>query len=288
MDRKKVLIIGSRSFASKGLPEKLEKLNFDVTCFNGGQVSLKENIVSGPIMEMLQNPGLIKDFDVVINYVFLKNESIELNLNYADSLIEFCKEKNVKRLIQISSVSVYSNYAKLINEESAIENEIENKGEYASLKTAVDKYLLSLNGLKFTISYVRPGFIVTPDVLPSLAGIIKLLPFNTGILMGNRETTIPVIDRKALNEAIAQMIVLDNKESVYLVTSNKTETKYNFVKSRFNYRIIPLPKKMTLLVAKILFSAKFFSKTQYLQLKGLFKTTVFDSSGTQKNLKINF
>jgi len=288
MDRKKILIIGSRSFASKGLPEKLEKLNLDVTCFNRGEVSVMEKNVTGPMMEMTHNPWLSEGFDVVINYVFLKNESIQLNLKYIDSLIEFCRVKNVKQLIQISSVSVYPNNSQFINEKSAIENEIENKGDYASVKTAVDKYLLSFCELKFSISFVRPGFIVTSEVLPSLTGILKLLPFNTGVLMGNKETTLPIIDREVLNEAITQIIVLDKKESVYLVISKQTETKYNFVRSKFDYRIIPLPKKVTLFVAKVFLSMKIFNARQYLQVKGLFKTTVFDCSCTEKNLNINF
>ena len=73
--------------------------------------------------------------------------------------------------------------------------------------------------------------------LPSLAGLLILLPFNTGLLMGDKKTTLPIIDREKVNEAIAQIITLDKRGGVYLIISKKTETKYGFVKSNFNYQL---------------------------------------------------
>ena len=74
------------------------------------------------------------DYTCVINFIILKGLSVEDNILYIQSLLEFCQQKHVKRLIQISSISVYPNEAVEVNEQSEIEKDWHNKGGYANVK----------------------------------------------------------------------------------------------------------------------------------------------------------
>jgi nucleoside-diphosphate-sugar epimerase len=284
---KKILILGSTSFASKGLIESLDQLNVHITCFNRGEININGKTVTGPVLKMIDNPYLSEPFDLVINYMILKEKSVQLNLEFLEALTAFCNARNVKHLIQISSISVYPNEEKLINELSPIEENIKRKGRYAAIKIAVDQYLSKVNNLKFSVCYVRPGFILADDKEPSLTGILKRLPFNIGILLGDKSSTLPTIYRHQLNDAMAKIVMSQNKEKVYIITSKTTDTKYNFVINRFNFNVFVLPKHITLMAAKVLYFFRIFSYSQYMQVRGLFKSTVFDPSNTETKLNIH-
>jgi len=288
MNKKQILILGSKSYAAQNLPEVLRNSEYEITCFNRGTTETKNNFVSGSVLELSKNKFLEKSYEIVINFILLKNESIDKNLKYIDELLKFCSLKGTKHLIHISSMSVYSNSAKSISEESPIETYSENKGVYASVKIEIDKRLMSSQNAKLHISYVRPGFIVANDTQPSFAGILMPLAFNIGLLMGNKKTTLPIIERTILHKAILQIINLNIKVSVYLIFSNSENTKFRFVKKRSKYKIIPLPQKATLLFGKLLLFLKILSESQFKQIEGLFKTTRYDSSDTQHKLNLNF
>jgi nucleoside-diphosphate-sugar epimerase len=285
---KKILILGSRSFAATGLYDLLLEAGFEVTCFNRGKEAIKGNFVSGNILELQSNKYLNNKYDAVINYILLKDQDIESNINYIKEVVGFCKKNNVKHLIQISSISVYPNDEEEINECSEIEDDFESKGSYASVKIAVDKYLMTVTSQDFTISFIRPGFIIAERSNVSLAGIIKSLPFGINILLGDKETTLPTVKRDLLHKAILLILSSEALERVYLILSNPAETKYKFVKDRQITKLIILPKTFTLFVAKFLKNIKVFNKTQYNQIKGLFKTTYFDCTHTEHSLKTKF
>ncbi len=288
MNKTKILILGCRSFASQGLPELLAESGFDVNCFARGEEGKVGNLITGDSFSLCSNNYLNEDYDIVINFVIIKNCSVNENIKYAKELVKYCSERRVKHLIQISSISVYSNDAKLIDEQSLIEQNHEDKGSYAAVKIAVDKYLMSASSIDCHVSFVRPGFIVSKDKLPSLAGVLKPIAFNLGLLWGNKETILPSVERESLHRAISIILKRDLKNSVYLIFSNSLGTKYNFVKNRFNYKIIFLPKRLILSISKILLTLKIFNRKQHKQVVGLFKTTLFDSSQTEKELNMKF
>jgi len=285
---KKVLILGSRSLAATGLYALLSDAGFEVTCFNRGDEDIKGNFVSGNVLDLQKNKYLNNEFDVVINYILLKDKDAAANVEYIKTVLGFCRKNNVKHLIQISSISVYPNNAKRINEHSAIEEDPESKGSYAAVKIAVDKYLMTVKDPDLHISFVRPGFIVSEGDNASLAGIIKRLPFGINILLGNKETILPTVKRDLLHRAILQILKSGAVEPVYLILSNPSETKFNFVKDRQINNLIILPKTITLFFVRLLMLIRIFNKTQYNQIVGLFKTTYFDCSHTNQILKIEF
>ena len=121
-------------------------------------MSQKGNVITGPVMEM--NNSLLGDnYDTVINFIILKGKTVNENIEYIKSLLRFCQAKHVKNLIQISSISVYPNGAAYIDEYAEIEKDYRNKGEYASIKVAVDHYLMDNAPNEWNVIFVRPGFV---------------------------------------------------------------------------------------------------------------------------------
>ncbi|GIW68008.1 MAG: hypothetical protein KatS3mg096_876 [Candidatus Parcubacteria bacterium] len=285
---KKVLILGSRSFAASGLYELLHNTRFEVTCFNRGDEAINGDFVSGDVLELSKNKYLNKNFDVVINYIILKDQSVQSNINFIKEVVKFCKNNHVKHLIQISSISVYPNDATIINEYSDIEKNPDLKGNYSKVKIAVDNYLMNLEEDFLNISFIRPGFIIADKNKISTAGIFKRLPFGINILLGNKTTILPTTNRDLLHQAILKILNSDSFEPVYLILSDPNYTKYRFVKDLQIQRVIVLPKAVTLFTAKFLLQIKLLNKTQFNQIAGLFKSTHFDCSITQKKLKMNF
>lgn len=285
---KKVLICGHRSFVATGLSKFLTINNLENDCFSRGITERKDNIITGDVMNMKDNIYL-DTYDTVINFIILKNESVEKNIEYIKSLLEFCKLKRVKHLIQISSISVYPNECKYINEESEIEEDYHNKGGYASIKVAVDHYLMENKIEGLNVSFVRPGYIYTKNQEASKAGIL-VSKFGFNVLLGDNKTSLPLICREKLHETLLKIINSNKKENVYLVlNSNKEEgTKYNFVIQQWNVKPICLSYNFFISIAKLLKAIGIFKNKHYLKVVGLFKRTWFDAHKTEQILDISF
>ncbi len=279
----RILLCGNNSFAANGLSDKLLKVGTELDCFSRGEEKCIGNKITGNILRMLDNKYLDKTYDVVINFIIVKDSGIEENLQYIKALDTFCCERKVKRFIQISSISVYANNLKYINEESEIETDPNKKGGYASIKVAVDQYLLNKKS-SYSVTFIRPGFIVSSEKKSLLAGIGFLLPFNFSVLLGNKKTSLPLINKERLHEGIIRIVLKDDPKPVYLLLENIKGTKYDFFRVQSNSRIIVLPKKVVMFVAFIAKYLKIFSTKQYLQVQGLFKNTYYDSSATECDL----
>ena len=283
-----VLLCGQRAFAAKGLKELLIETGHDVDCFSRGELQLSDHDVSGNIYEMSSNPYLDKAYDVVINFILVKGGSVEDNLKYAEALASFCKSHHVKNLIHISSISVYSNTAEYIDEDSEIESDYRNKGGYGSLKVAIDLRLKELmNGSSCHLTFVRPGFIIEDVQKVSLAGIALKTPLGY-VLMGDKKTSMPLIERSLLHEALVRIVnKTENVKSVYLVLENNHGTKYMMLKKRGISPIL-LPKCLILTLGRIAKSLHLLNTAKYSQIQGLFKNTYFDSSETEYEVGFSF
>lgn len=285
---KKVLVCGHKSFVATGLSKYFNTNGIENDCFSRGDEKKINNIITGDVMNMKKN-RFLDSYDTVINFIILKNESVDKNIEYIKSLLEFCIEKKVKHLIQISSISVYPNESKYINEESEIEEDYHNKGGYASIKVAVDHYLMENKIEGLSVSFVRPGYIYTKNQEVSKAGIL-VSKFGFNVLLGDSKTSLPLICREKLHEALLKIINSNKKENVYLVlNSNKEDgTKYNFVTQQWNVKPICLSYNFFISIAKLLKAIGIFKNKHYLKVVGLFKRTWFDAHKTEENLGISF
>lgn len=288
MSEIRMLICGQRSFVATGFADKLNKYSIPYECFSRGCEKKEGNIITGNVMNMASNPYL-GNYDTVINFIILKDESVEKNVDYLKSLLSFCREKGVKHLIHISSISVYPNDAEYVNETSDIEHNYTNKGRYASIKVATDQYLKQHCVQGLTISLVRPGFIYTSHMVASKAGLL-LSKWGINILLGNKKTSLPLIHRNKVHEALIKIIQSPIKENVYLLLDKDKErgTKYNYVCNQWNIKPICLPYTPIVILAKALKSLHVIKDSHYSKIKGLFKRTWFDSSYTEEKLSISF
>ena len=287
MMEKKVLICGHRSFVASGLTVEFDTNEISYDCFSRGEVKRDGNIVTGDVLNMAGNTFL-NEYDTVINYIILKNCSVEENLQYIKSLLDFCKLKKVKHLLQISSISVYPNLAAVVTETSDIEADYHNKGGYASIKVAVDHYLMEHPIEGMTISFLRPGYIYTKNREISKAGIL-ISKFGINILLGDKKTSLPLICRETLHKAITKIVLANHKEKTYLLLDKdkQTGTKYNFVCDQWNIKPWCLPYGFIMPCAKLLKNIGLFKNYHYLKVAGLFKRTWFNSGYTEQVLGIN-
>jgi len=283
----KVLICGHRSFAATGLSDVLRGRGHEVDCFSRGAMKREGNVVTGDVFAMRDNPFLTDRYDIVINFILIKDQDVAVNLNYIQELLAFCVQKKIKRLVQISSISVYPNDAVLVDEETVIESRENFKGPYAALKVAVDHFLLDAHA-PFDISFVRPGYIVDGKGLRSFAGIVLKLPLGIGILMGSKQTPLPLLERQTFHAALAAVVEAQDSVPVYLMFSNKGETKYGLAKLFFPGRLIIVPERLVKGLANIAARLCLLSRTRQQQIVGLFKTSRFDSHRTANLLKVDF
>lgn len=283
---KKILVCGHRSFVATGLAEKIAKAGFEVHTFARGTEKRESNAISGDVYRMDENPFLADEYDAVINFIIIKDSTVEENLKFAASLHRFCEKNGVQRLYQISSISAYPNLAHYVDETSEIEKDYTLKGGYASVKVAVDHYLMEQEH-RYELSFIRPGFIVCGGQQMSLAGIVKPMG-PIGLLLGNRKTALPLIERDVLHTAIIRILQAEKKQGVYLLLENMRGTKHDFAKRYYGKRTICMPKSLTMLAAKILKAVGAFKARHISQIEGLFKDTFFDASETEYTLQMSF
>ena len=285
---KKILLCGERSYVAKGLTTKLEKEGIQFDCFSRGTLQRNGLFISGDIFSMSSNPYL-DTYDTVINFIIVKNESIGANVAYIKELLHFCEIRKVKHLIHISSISVYPNTAKSINELSDIESDPTLKGSYAGVKVAVDQYLLSHPVAGMHISLVRPGYIYSKNQEVSKSGILKTV-LGINILFGDKRTTLPLINKSVLHQALIKIAQSEERKEVYLLLDSNSEkgTKYNFAKQQWGGYMLTIPRFPFLFAARMLKAFKIIQPAHFSKVVGLFKDTKFDSSFTEQVLEMSF
>ena len=284
---KKVLICGERSFVGRGLAEKLVADGFEVDVFSRGENTRKGNAVSGDVYTMHENPHFAASYDVVINFIFINKGTIEENLGYIKALHLFCTGHGVKRLIQISSISVYPNSTGLVTETSPIEKEPLKKGRYGAVKMAVDSYLASVER-DYEVITVRPGYIVSDEREARFGGIVKSVLPGFGVLLGNTRTSLPLVDKAKVHEGLIRILKKENPLPVYLFLEGKRGTKADYARRYWKGCFIPLPQHFTLFAVRILKLLHIFSSHQENLVRGLFKNTFFDPSESEFDLQMSF
>jgi predicted dehydrogenase/nucleoside-diphosphate-sugar epimerase len=203
---KRILLLGHTSFVGTGLEERLRREGFDVTTFRRGATSVNGSEVTGPVLSLSTNPHLSQNFDAVVNLVLLKDESLDANVRFARELASLVKAKPGCHLVHISSISSYSDATKLIVEDSETEQNPKKKGSYGSLKVATDLELIRLAKGAFTLSLVRPGFVIAPGLSSPIVGMGARVPGNGLLVLGSGKDTVPVVRRQDVHDAIIALL----------------------------------------------------------------------------------
>lgn len=275
---KKILICGATSFVAKGFKELLIQQGFDVDTFGRKD---------GSYLEIDKNPMLADSYEAVVNFAILKDQNIENNVSYMKSLVEMCRQKQVKKLIHFSSIMVYSYHLGKLDENSPIDTVANTMMEgYGKIKIACDEFLNSIKqSLPFEVVMVRPGYVLA-DNCP--APFIKSLPCGASVILGNKKSRQPIVKREDIHLALLKIIETDKNLPVYHLFQNNDITKYNFAKQTVGGLIIVLPKFIFEGLPRLMMKMGMMKKALYSRFDGMYNYNVASSTMTESKLNIKF
>jgi len=294
----RILVCGHRSFAAKGLEPLLVANGHTVINFSRGKVGQQGNTVTGPVDKLHENPHLEGTFDTVINYILLKDDSAEKNNEFLKSLLDFCKSRQVKHLIHISSVSVYDSATTLVDEQARVETDPNKKGAYGGLKVATDLYLSENTPQSLTLTMLRPGFILAPGLINPIIGMGARLPDNQVLLIGNKNNRVSVITRDLVHKAIAATVDVapDSNRQVVLVVDSDGPTRKEYIEEccrrlGCGTSVISFPVPFWLVAAmggEVMVKIAGMAVKPYKLISAACRKQVFDSRRTERKLNLSF
>ena len=298
-DGTSVLLCGHRSFAAQGLAERLRQAGHEVVCFSRGIQGEEEGVVTGSPQRVHANPHLSGRYDTVINYILLKDESVQSNIEYIESLLRLCRERSVSHLIHISSISVYKMSIGLVHEQAEVETNPGKKGPYGELKVATEQEIVKDLPLGTKLTLVRPGFILGSGLFNPIVGTGVRLPWNRLLALGNSRSQMPLITRDLVNEAIARIVAqppADDCEVLLLVVNNPP-TKKEYLDACC--RILGCGTSVSALPVMVWLMAGFISEglvrvigrshlKPLMKVRGVCRNYRFDSTHTQTRLGMNW
>ena len=106
----KILIIGYNSNLARNFISHFSSA-FQMHLFNrktNSIINTNHKIIHGDPFLICDNNLIDNNYSFIINYLFLKGESVQENIKFCESLIKLCnKQNNLKKLIHISSTMVH-------------------------------------------------------------------------------------------------------------------------------------------------------------------------------------
>lgn len=282
-----VLIFGKNSFVASGIDKYIGSNGYEIDFFSRGDEGKTDNVIYGKIENVGSNSYFAQQYDSVINYIVLKDKGVEENIEFIQTLLDFCVKYKVKKLIHFSSIMVYDYREKYVDELTLIESSIKTyKKGYGEIKIAVDEYLQSMKGrYAFEIILVRPGYVL--DEIRACP-FVKKLPLGIRLIKGNRESKQPIVKKESIHRAILQILTLDKNYPVYHFFPNNDQTKYQFAKENFGGLIIPMPEIIFKVLPFILTKVGVVPKSLYSRFEGMYIKTIFSSKITEQKLNIIF
>lgn len=284
----KILICGATSFVAKGFYELLKDSGYEVETFSrGGAPSREGGKVKGVYTEIDKNQELAEQYDAVVNFAVLKDQSPEDNVRYAEALVRMCREHGVKKLIHFSSIMVYSHHVGVVNEKAQIERSEDTtmKG-YGMLKIKVDEYLMSQREkVPFEIVLVRPGFVLAPGMA---SPFIKHLAGPVSVILGNKDSRMPIVRREDIHQALVRIIETERNLPVYMFYPNDDMTKYRYAKKSVGGMILTFPKWLFCGIPSIMTKMHIMPQSLFSRFEGMFNENRFESVETEKKLNFKF
>jgi nucleoside-diphosphate-sugar epimerase len=240
----RVLVCGHRAFAARGLIDMFAAAGHQAVGFTRGAVGFDASAadgptVTGPVDQLHLNPHLTGDFDTVVNYILLKDDTRARNDEFLASLLKFCAEHKVKHLIHISSMSSFRADVSLVTEDAASEADPDKKGAYGSLKVSTDQYLIKNAPANLALTFFRPGFILGEGVADPIVGTGMRMWNNRLIVMGNAFHHIPVTTRQIVSEAVLKSAELpldaSQRPRMFVLADNNSPTRKEFLQACCNH-----------------------------------------------------
>jgi len=223
----KILIIGGGGYIGSELTLELIKNDYQIRCF--------DRFTDSNVIAKLKSYKNIEIFvgdvrsieserffgiDTVIDLVALtknldkKNkEIIQVNKNARRKILDMSKQNKVSQYIRISSSNVYAGNLNK-NNEDRIPNP---KTNYAKINLELDKYALSLNDSKFSVTVLRFasifGYSIRMRWDQSINNMLKELYFKGEIIVKSKKSTRPFLHIKDAIQVII-LVIKSKKEKV--------------------------------------------------------------------------
>ena len=227
----KIFVVGSGSFAAQGLTVLLQNKGHEVWSLNRRpERILGERGLAGSLAGTAEYAAQLEGCDVAINYLLMKDASLQQNLLFLEQLNLLLREIKCRRFIHISSVSVLAPVNGTVTEKDEPPGDFRQKGGYARLKMATEHWVTD-NVSHCELVIVRPGFVVAPGLLDPIVGMGKLLPTQKLLGLGHRRSIIPTIDRQILNESIARLCALrlDKQRTTVMLVDPESPTREHYL-----------------------------------------------------------
>ncbi|MBI1840566.1 MAG: NAD-dependent epimerase/dehydratase family protein [Verrucomicrobia bacterium] len=240
----RILVLGSSSFAAQGLVELLQEEGHAVLTLDRGRAEdSRPARLKAPISGFVDAVASLGEVDVVVNFILLKDESLEANLGFLKTLLRIGEILQVWKLIHISSVSVVSRKSRGVDESTALEENVRHKGDYSRLKIETERWLRK-SWKRGVLEIVRPGFILGGGLVDPIIGIGKTLPLGRLLCLGSASCVVPVIHREAVHRAIARLIARRAAPPLasYLLVSPQSPTRREYL--RFASRSLGLGEEV--------------------------------------------
>lgn len=284
----KILICGASSFVAYGFVQRLEANGYEVEVFSRGHHSQREgNIIRGNYLTIERNDYLSDEYYAVVNFAVLKNQSLDDNVLYMNSLLAMCKAKCVKKLIHFSSIMVYNYHLGKIDENTSIDTVANTLMEgYGKIKIAVDEYINRVvQNMPFEIVLVRPGYVLAAN---RQVPFIKHLFRGVNVLLGNKNSKQPIVRREDVHDALVKIIQEEKNLPVYHLFQNRDITKYQFAKETVEGTIIILPKVIFEKIPWLMMKIRLIKPALYSRFDGMYNYNVASSELTEKKLNMKF
>jgi nucleoside-diphosphate-sugar epimerase len=251
----KILVIGGGGYIGSMLIPELTKNEYYVRCFDRFTSSdtfskLKSNknteVITGDVRDIaLEN---FFGIDIVVDLVSLtknldkKEEIIQINKNARQKIIEISKQSGVSQYIRISSSNVYEGSLKKNNEEATPNP----KTLYAKINLELDKYAISLNNSKFSVTVLRLASIFGDSVRmrwdQSINSMLKELYLKGKIEVKSKSSKRPFLHIKDAIEAII-LAIKSRKEKVAGEIFNVGSDDQNYSIEEIAKKIIEVTKE---------------------------------------------
>jgi nucleoside-diphosphate-sugar epimerase len=233
----------------------LTKNEYYVRCFDRFTSSdtfskLKSNknteVITGDVRDIaLEN---FFGIDIVVDLVSLtknldkKEEIVQINKNARQKIIEISKQSGVSQYIRISSSNVYEGSLKKNNEEATPNP----KTLYAKINLELDKYAISLNNSKFSVTVLRLASIFGDSVRmrwdQSINSMLKELYLKGKIEVKSKSSKRPFLHIKDAIEAII-LAIKSRKEKVAGEIFNVGSDDQNYSIEEIAKKIIEVTKE---------------------------------------------
>ena len=207
---KKVLVTGATGFLGSYVLKEL-KGKYDIISVGRNEDKLigmkKENNELECIRADLSDIKAVSEFpkaDIVVHSAALstvwgaRKEFVRNNITATENIVKYCKEKKVKKLVYISTPSVYTAKKDRLNVRES-EFDRDNKlNHYIETKIAAEKIVLDAESSDLEVSVIRPKGLIG-------IGDTSILP---RIIEANRKIGIPVF--KGNEDILADMTSVEN------------------------------------------------------------------------------